>query len=324
MTEVQARKVLNDILESVGEGPIRVKAVREFFFDWLAGKQLATAGGTYLHYKKAISKFIESLGARADKALTSIRSGDIEQFREVRTKCGVSASTVKADLKVVRSVLDTARRHGLILHNPAEAVDLPRSKGQERDIFTPSELGVLLAAAPAEWKTAILLGYYLGARLGDVVSLRWNSVDLAAGVIFYTQGKTGRKVEVPIHTDLEKRLFAIAGDSPRGFLCPTLATLRTDGRKGLSNQFAGLMTKAGIDRRQVQSSKNRKFSQLSFHSLRHSFASALANARISADVRMKLTGHKSVDVHRRYTHMELEPLRQAIAALPRLNDGGAN
>jgi hypothetical protein len=94
--------------------------------------------------------------------------------------------------------------------------------------------------------------------------------------------------------------------------------MRIDGRSGLSNQFTALMAKAGIDQRQVQSSKNRKFSRLSFHSLRHSFSSALANAGISADVRMKLTGHRTVAAHQRYTHVELKPLRQAIAALPTL------
>lgn len=78
------------------------------------------------------------------------------------------------------------------------------------------------------------------------------------------------------------------------------------------------MVKAGIDRQQVQSSKNRKFSGVSFHSMRHSFASALANARISADVRMKLTGHKSLGIHQGYTHMELKGLREAVDALPRL------
>jgi integrase len=52
------------------------------------------------------------------------------------------------------------------------------------------------------------------------------------------------------------------------------------------------MATADIDQRQIQSSRNRKFSKLSYHSLRHSFSSALANVGISADVRMKLTGHK--------------------------------
>ena len=41
LTEVQARKVLNEILEAIGEGPVRNVSVREFFLNWLTGKQLS-------------------------------------------------------------------------------------------------------------------------------------------------------------------------------------------------------------------------------------------------------------------------------------------
>jgi integrase len=250
--------------------------------------------------------------------LAALTPEDIERFRDERFKQGVSAAVVKQDLQLIRGVLNTARRQTLITYNPAETVDLPRAKSIERGVFTHEEVRSLLNVAPADWKTAILVAYYVGPRLGDVVSLRWDQVDLAGGLMFYTQGKTSKEVEVPIHPDLEEHLLAIAGDNPRGFLSPTLAGQPIGGGKGLSLQFAGLMAKAGIDQRRVQSSRNRKFSRLSFHSLRHSFSSALANVGVSADVRMKLTGHKSFDVHQRYTHVQLEPLRRAIAALPTL------
>jgi integrase len=322
LTEAQARKILDEILESVGEGPIRKATVRDFFLNWLTGKQLAKRETTSRRYKKAIEEFLDSLGARADKSLGTLTPADVEHFRDVRTAQGVSAATVKLDLKLVRSVLNTARRQALILHNPAEAVDLPLVRSNERDVFAHDDVRALLKAATPDWKTAILLGYYVGPRLGDVASLTWDGVDLVDGTIFYTQSKTGKKVVVPIHPDLEKHLLSIAGDSPTGFLCPSLGNVNIGGRSGLSKQFAALMAQAGIDQHQIQSSKNRMFSQLSFHSLRHSFSSALANAGISADVRMKLTGHKSVDVHQRYTHMQLEPLKQAIATLPNLRVDG--
>jgi integrase len=318
LTEVQARKVLNDILESVDEGPIRSQSIRQFFLKWLTGKQQSKKETTGRRYKKAIQEFLDSLGVRADKSLNALTPGDIEHFRDVRTEQGVSASTVKLDLKLVRSVLNTARRQALLVHNPAEAVDLPLVKGNERDVFTPDEVRALLKIAAPDWQTAILIGYYAGPRLGDLVSLTWKSVDLGEGVLFYTQGKTGKKVEVPIHPDLMKHLVSIASKDPASFLCPSLGNVSIGGRSGLSKQFAALMAQAGIDQRQIQSSRNHKFSQLSFHSLRHSFSSALANVGVSADVRMKLTGHKSADVHQRYTHMQLEPLKTAIAALPRL------
>jgi integrase len=318
LTEVQATKLLNEILESVGQQPMQSESVRSFFANWLSGKKLSVTKGTHVHYKKVLDRFLEGFGDRVDKSIANVRPRDIETFRDTRLKLGgISTGTLLLELKAIRSVFSNARRLGLISHNPAEAIDMPVDKPLSREVLTPEEVRALLNVSPEEWKTLILLGYYLGGRLKDLAILSWETVDLASGIVFFTQGKTGREVRVPIHPDLEDRLLSIAGDNPRGCLCPTLAKASTDGRSGLSNQFARLMAKAGVDPHKVQAGRN-SFSRKSFHSLRHSFSSALANVGISADVRMKLTGHKSLDVHLGYSHMELEPLRKAIASLPRL------
>jgi integrase len=318
LSEIQARKILDDILESVGASKLKTETVSAFVFNWLKGKELSVSANAARHYKKAVFKFVEFLGERANKPLAVLNARDIEGFRDLLLSSGVSPSTAQADLKIIRRVLSSAQRQGHFVHNPALVVDLPRARSLEREVFTPQEVRTLLAAASQEWKTLILAGYYLGIRLSDASRLSWDSVDLANGVIFYTQSKTDRKVEVPLHPDLEEHLMLIAGDSPNGVLCPTLSVMRADGRLGLSNQFSNLVERAGIDRRVVRSSKSRTFARRTFHSLRHSFASALTNAGVSADVRMKLTGHQSLDIHQRYSHVELDPLREAIARLPRL------
>jgi integrase len=53
-------------------------------------------------------------------------------------------------------------------------------------------------------------------------------------------------------------------------------------------------------------------------SIRRSFTSALANAGVSPELRMKVTGHKSAEIHRGYTHLEPETLKDAIKKLPGL------
>jgi integrase len=322
LTEAQARKVLDDILAGIGEGPIRIQSVREFFSNWLAGKKLAKKAATGARYSTAVSRFLGAIGERADKNLSALSPADVERFRDARTKEGVGQATVRLDLKLIRGVLFAARRQGLITHNPGEAVELPLVKAQGRDVFTPEEVRALLEEAEPDWKTAILLAYYTGQRLGDVVTLKWDQVDLVRGSILFVQGKTGSATEVPIHPELEAHLLSIAGDAPCGVLCPTLAPQKISGRSGLSLQFAKLMARAGIDQRQTQSSQARRFSALSFHSLRHSFASSLANAGVAPDLRMKLIGHKSAGVHARYSHHELEPLKRAIALLPSLSREG--
>ena len=60
----------------------------------------------------------------------------------------------------------------------------------------------------------------------------------------------------------------------------------------------------------------RKFRSLTFHSLRHTFNSVLANAGVDQEVRQQLTGHASAAMNRRYTHLELKTMRAAISKLP--------
>ena len=64
--------------------------------------------------------------------------------------------------------------------------------------------------------------------------------------------------------------------------------------------------------------EGRANSSLSFHSLRHSFNSAMANAGVAEEVRMKLTGHSTREIHTKYTHHELEALRAAVSVIPRI------
>ena len=78
------------------------------------------------------------------------------------------------------------------------------------------------------------------------------------------------------------------------------------------------MRDAGLDAGKVKKAALRQLSRRTFHSLRHSFNSAMPNAGVSQEVRIKLTGHKTESVNRGYTHHELEPLRAAAKKIPSL------
>ena len=320
LTEAQSRKVLNDILESTGQAPMQSESIRDFFNNWLKGKNLANKPRAVQRYQIVVERFLTGLGAKARHPLASLTARDLEEFRDKSIADGKAPNTVGIEIKILGIVLNIARRQGRITVNPAEAVDLPKVSAHTREVFTSDQVRLLLAKANDEWKTAILAGYYLGARLTDVVNLNWENVDLTGGLITYEQGKTGKTVTAPLHPDLKDHLLKLAGDNPRAPLCPTLQKRSVGGRTGLSLSFANIMRDAGIGRHQVKGKgkQGRAFSKLSFHSLRGTFTSALANAGIPEEVRMKLTGHASAAMHQKYTHLELAPLQAAIATLPSL------
>lgn len=317
-TEAQARKVLNSILENTGQAPMQTETIQDYFTNWLNGKELANKPRTAERYSTVVEKFLASLGQKARRPLGALTVRDLENFRNQSMDAGKAPKTITVEIKILRIVLNVARRQGRIPTNPAEAVELPKVVSHTRDVFTPEQVRMLLAAANDEWQTAILAGYYLGARLMDVVNLTWENVDLAGGVITYEQRKTGKPVTAPLHPDLKNHLFKLAGDNPRAPLCPALQKRSVGGRKGLSETFKLIMRDAGISQQQVKGKgkQGRAFSKVSFHSLRHTFTSALANANVPAEVRQKLTGHADAATHQKYTHLELQPLQAAIATLP--------
>lgn len=317
LSEATARDFVNRVLKASGaEAEIAGETVRDFFKNWMAGKEVGSARDTFLRYRSTVDLFVAALGKRASLTLTAIRSKDIETFRDSRLK-EVGTTTVTDDLKIIRTAFNRARRQGMIHANPCEAVDFPKGEAQVREPFTVQEVGLLVQEAPKEWKTVILLGFYAGLRLGDAVRLDWRSVDFEKGMLTFKAQKTGKQESLPIHPTLAAHLGKIAGDTG-GKISPSLAKLSISGRSGLSRQFLDIVREAGLDtgaEEKKREGKRRRFTAKTFHSLRHGFVASMANAGVSKELRMKLAGHTTDAVASGYTHHEAARLREAVEAI---------
>jgi integrase len=321
MVESQVRKVINDILERIGEPSIPVPIAKEWLREWVADKEAGKSERTVKRYKKVVEDFIEHLGDRASKPITVVTPREVQSFIATRQRLKLSGTSVNIEAKILRAAFNRARRQGAIQTNPTEAVDLPKKHSIERGVFTPAEVKMLQDQAKGtEWETVIMFGYYTGGRLGDCTKMEWENVDLVNGTLKFFEAKNQKWVAVPLHPDLQEHLSKLAGiDKAQKHITPHMAELGPGGRHGLSEGFKRIMHKAGIDPQTVEGTGVRKISKRTFHALRHSFTSALANAGVSPELRMKLTGHKSVAIHTGYTHLEMATLMDAIKKLPRLN-----
>jgi integrase len=156
----------------------------------------------------------------------------------------------------------------------------------------------------------------------DVANLRWESVDLQSKWISFKAGKTRQRIKIPMHDSLHDFLLELpAPDSAKAFLFPSLAGKSTGGKSGLSMAFSRLMERAkvyGETVRERTGEKGRSVNSLSFHSLRHTLVSLMANAGVPVEVRQKFTGHASAEMNQHYTHHEIETLRAAVEKLPTL------
>ena len=320
IVEHQVRQVINDLLEKVGESTCDVPTIRKWFTDWQAEKEVSRTEKTAERYQCVVEGFLEHLGDRADKQLSVLLPRDIQAYVSKRQKEGLSSTTVNLDAKIIRTALNRARRQGIIHTNPAEAVDLPEKRSIERGVFTPAEIRMILKECEgAEWATVILFGYYTGARLGDSTKMLWDKVDLAKETMEFFESKNQKWITLPLHPELHRHLSKLASiDAPQKHITPKMAELGPGGRHGLSEGFKRIVVKAGLSLQTVEGTGIRNISKRTFHALRHSFTSALANVGVAPELRMKLTGHKSAAVHKGYTHLELATLKQAIRKLPNL------
>jgi integrase len=317
LTEQQAKKILGEILERTTGEPLHSYRVTDWFNHWLDLKAAVRACKTMDRYRQVVRDFLASLGGRANLGLSHITPKDILAYRSSIIKTGKAARTANLSMKVVSAAFNAALRQHIIESNPATALESLPVKSEEKGTFTPEQISDLVEAAEGDWTRAILLGYYTGARLGDVANMSWSAIDWENKIIRFTPSKTGKPVALPLHSQLERVLLKDAGIGNMPMF-PTLAGRGTGGKHGLSGQFAAIMKKAGIEGKRMRASGGRRLSSLTYHSVRHSFNSALANAGVPQEIRQKLTGHASAEMNRIYTHHELAPLRAAVETLPAL------
>jgi integrase len=325
LVESQCRRVLSEIYEQATGKPIHFRSARSWLNEWVEDKKSENVSErTLLKYSQIVREFLAHLGNKADDMLNQVSDADLKSFRNTLARAGHSATTVNGAVKILRSPFHLAHVKGYIAADPCAGVGLVEDESDvERDVFTPEHISALVAHAEGDWQGAILCGFYTGLRLKDVTELRWESIDAGLTKIELVPRKTrrkkkNRKVILPIHPVFAAWLTKQTRGIGKAPVFPTLAGKSGAGKSGLSMAFKRIMGRAGIQGRLLRerNGEGRSQSSLSFHSLRHSFNSALANAGVDQEIRQKLTGHASAAMNDVYTHRELEPLRVAIAALP--------
>jgi integrase len=321
LTEARTRELLSEVLQAVNGEGLHVFTTAEWFAHFVAQKKKSRSAKTGARHEQTMREFIEFLGPKARLNIAAITSRDIASFRDKRESLGLAPATVNLDVIILSSAFASAWKQGHISVNPCAAIEPLKDKPGRKGVFTPEQVSALVRAAEGDWKGLILMAFYVGARLSDAANLRWKDIDLVSEIktIRFQPRKGGGEVVTVIHPALEDYLLSLpAPASDDEFIFAALAQRNAS---TLSNAFRKIMEQARIEHHEIRkriSKGGRSVSALSFHSLRHSFATTLANAGIPEELRMLLTGHTTRAIHQRYSHHDLEALRDAVSVLPRI------
>ena len=153
------------------------------------------------------------------------------------------------------------------------------------------------------------LAYSAGLRLGEVLHLKVSDIDSERMVIRVEQGKGKKDRNVMLADSLLATLRAYwKQERPREWLFPG-----QDGRQPLN---ATIFQRAFVVAKQAA----RIEKQVSFHSLRHSFATHLMESGVSVRTIQALLGHRSLNTTQRYTHVAGDYLRETRSPLDSLRE----
>ncbi len=249
--------------------------------------------------------------------LGSLRSVDVAAWRDELLKDGLSAQSVIHHLNALSSLFSYAEKElsiPLPAGNPAKAIRKPSAPKARDRRLRPGELDALLTAADSTKRTPglrqlIMLAVETSMRLGELLGLEWKRIDLTRKIAHLVDTKNG-----------ESRTVALSSAALDALRAMKAQPLRIDGRvfgwaAADSFEKAWVRCKARAleaYREECEKSGTKPdtafLADLRFHDLRHEATSRLFEKGLGIMEVASMTGHKSLAMLKRYTHVEAEKL----------------
>lgn len=258
----------------------------------------------------------------AEKPLSSISPLDVERLKRDVRSAGRSDATCRHVLGLLRHIINMAVGWQLFTGaNPVTVVRLPYSDNKRQRFLSVEEANNLLNELYTRSKQVgdmATLALYGGLRLGEIVKLHWGHIDTTNQILYVVDAKNSESRAIRITDPIHKVLKSLLPGEPGDLVFKS----KTGGEvKFVSNTFDRAVQKLGLnegisDRRQ----------RVTFHVLRHSFASWAAIAGTPLLAIGKCLGHKSNVMTLRYSHLSSESqlgVFDTVARFPKLTDEGA-
>lgn len=247
----------------------------------------------------------------AKKTLTSISPIDLERLKKNMRDAGKSDATVRHGLCLVRQAFNKAIEWRLWTgENPCKSIRFPRPNNARQRFLSHDEADRLLEALgkkSGQIARIAKMSLYSGMRLSEIFALRWSDVDLRNNIITVLDAKNGESRPIFI-TD---QITCVLNELTPGPADEPLLKARQGKRVSwLSKSFGDVIEEIGLnkgleDRRQ----------KITFHSLRHTFASWAAMAGVPLFVIGKMLGHRTSIMTQRYAHLSPDSQRAAFQAV---------
>ena len=245
-----------------------------------------------LHRSKTTSFILASLRSRlGDVRISAFNARDLAEWRNKRLK-EVKAATVVRELNTLSAMLNHARREWCMpVSNPVADIKRPTvDASRTRRLIDGEELKLILALSPV-YRNIVRLALATAMRRGEVLSLLWSNVNLDGRVAVLPMTKNGEMRRVPLSKD------AIA----------VLKEQRINNVQSITGKVFDV-TQISLDKAWRRACRSAGVSGLRFHDLRHEAISRLFESGFNVMEVSAISGHKTLQMLKRYTHLNAEDL----------------
>ena len=266
-------------------------------------------------------------------ALGAVRLSDLTPelingyYRWLADERGLSPNTIRKHHALIHTALRAAYRQGVLSANPADRATPPQATSTDVVYYTPAHLSRLLKKVQGlPLELPVKLACHLGLRRSEVLGLRWRDVDLQTGLISVRRVRTTvgyRVVEKPPKTSDSCRTLSIGA---LGGLLKLLRDLQARRRRDAipcsPDDYLVLDREGKPWHPNVMSAvlagfvSERKLPPITFHGLRHTFASMANSARVPMYQISRAMGHSNPNITQRiYTHLFDQTHGEVLAAV---------
>jgi len=240
--------------------------------------------------------------ALADRFMAATHGQDIAAYIKDRETEGVGANTIRLELAFLSRLFNVAIRDwGMAsLTNPVSQVSRPKiPKGRERRLEEGEEERLLAVVSP-EMRNIINLALETAMRREEIATLRWSRIDLERRTATLYETKNSETRTTP--------LSPLALDILRGLKA------ESEGR----NDRVFTQSPSAITQAMRRACKNAGLADLHFHDLRHEATSRLfENTDLDLMEIRSITGHKTLQMLARYSHLRMNRLADRLAGVKR-------
>ncbi|WP_302152726.1 site-specific tyrosine recombinase XerD [Eubacterium ventriosum] len=272
-----------------------------------------TSSNTEISYKRDLTKFFEYLNICSIEEIKNITKHDLEGYIKHLSDIGRATTTISRNVASIKAFFAYLYDEEIMKSNPSVGLKAPKIIKKAPEILTVSQVDALLEQpsknSPKELRDKAMLEllYATGMRVTELITLKMDDVNLAQEYVVCHDRKKERIV--PFGSDAKKALVRyitdgreyLLGDNEDSVIMFPNCQGGAMSRQGFWKLIKTYGKKAGIE------------TELTPHTLRHSFASHLVENGADLKSVQEMLGHSDISTTQIYMTSGNKRVREVYA-----------